>query len=183
MTEYEEKLVPERLNVGVYKSQLYHLQRGICRICDTETHWRDFVVDHIRPIHPREGEEGGDNNVENLQGACKTCNAKKSNRPEYKPPEGGFQLNTYQFLECAIIVKDKENHYEGERGLWRAKRLTEVLVSKDRWETGKELVEALRVAGYELNEDFVGRYLNAFWEWDRVDYDPQPAEFDLVTDE
>ena len=92
-----------------------------------------------------------------------------------------FNLNNLEFLERAITVKKKENYYIGERGQWRLLHVTEVLISRDRWNSGKEFMEALNEAGHtSLQEKLVGNYLNSFWEWDRIDYDPQPADFEII---
>lgn len=59
-TDYEKKTVYARYD-------------GCCVICGSPVRFRDLTIDHIIPLS-----QGGTNNMDNLQLACKACNLMKN---------------------------------------------------------------------------------------------------------
>lgn len=79
-----------------YKEILFNEQKGLCKICGIkmlltlEKGGNEFIMatyDHIVPIN-----KGGNNNVENLQLLCKSCNEGKN---QTEDPEFGGKLNSF----------------------------------------------------------------------------------------
>lgn len=55
-----------------YKKIIYKRSDCSCQICGCELAFEEMSVDHIIPLA-----KGGDDQMDNLQCACKTCNALK----------------------------------------------------------------------------------------------------------
>ena len=56
------------------RKYIYRQSNGKCALCGKPVKYTDFTIDHIVPLSM-----GGENDIENFQCTCRTCNQFKSN--------------------------------------------------------------------------------------------------------
>lgn len=83
-TEAEARRRARKLGVpseAYTRAEVFAKTDSACYSCGVEITYARFVVDHVVPLQPQEGEEQGTDLLENLMPQCPSCSCRKSNRP------------------------------------------------------------------------------------------------------
>ncbi len=81
-----------------------------------------------------------------------------------------YVLVASEFLSMPITVLDFNNYYDGLRGASKQYQLNEILLSREHWDTGKQLMSEVKKANHNFSEAWVAGALFNYREWQRINF-------------